>query len=61
MSDTTEDTRVQHQTIEEAFKPAKDLLSSGRLPDTTETRSAIRNLNIAEALVHEARDRQRPE
>lgn len=51
----TDDARPSHQAIEEAFKPASEMLE--RLPENTESRSAKRNLKTAEEYAHEVRDR----
>lgn len=44
-----------YQTIEDAFKRVNEVIS--KLPDSTEVRSARRNLEIAEKLTYEARER----
>lgn len=53
------DTPLTHETIENAFKPAAEVIA--RLPDTTESREARRLVDVAEKLTHEARERVRPE
>lgn len=47
-----------YQTIEDAYKAVHEVIS--RLPDSTEARSARRNLDIAQKLTYEARERARP-
>lgn len=47
-----------HEHIEQAFKPATDLME--RLPDCIETREARRVIGVAENLAHEARERHAP-
>lgn len=44
-----------HQTIEDAFAPAKDVLK--RLPETTESKRAADHLKMAQDYAHETRDR----
>lgn len=50
--------RVSHETIENAFKPAAEVIA--KLPDSTESREARRLVEISEKLTHEARDRAKP-
>jgi hypothetical protein len=56
MSDTATDPRPSHQTIEEAFRPAREMLA--KLPgNSTESKRANVNLTTAENYAHEIRDR----
>jgi hypothetical protein len=48
-------TLPDHQTIEDAYKTVQEVLA--KLPDCTEARSARRNLDIAEKLTYEVRER----
>ncbi len=53
------DPRPSHQTIEEAFRPARDMLA--RLPEQPIIRKrAVANLDAAENYAHELRDKMRP-
>lgn len=59
MTDTVTDARPSHQTIEEAFKPAREMID--RLPDESfQARRAKANLDAAEEYAHDFRDTMRP-
>lgn len=44
-----------HEVIENAYKQAKEV--TAKLPESTESKRAQEHLKLAEAYVHEARDR----
>jgi hypothetical protein len=46
-----------YESLENAFKPAKEILESGALPDSTELRSAQRHLDQAWRYTKESRER----
>jgi hypothetical protein len=54
----SEERPISHEGIEQAFKPAAEVIA--KLPDTTETREARRLVDVAERLTHESRERTQP-
>jgi hypothetical protein len=57
MTDTAVDPRPSHQSIEEAFKPARKIIEW--LSDGIERREADRLIQAAEQVSHVARDKMR--